>query len=184
MSPSIAHCSSKRAMCRCLRIHQSSFCAWLKNPTSKRAREDARQTELVKNAWQDSGKVNGYPNQHDDLLDQGETCCPNCVARLTKLAGIKVQIGYEHRPGRNASKPPVVVDNTLDRQFDAAALDSVWVTDITYSRRWKDTPILCRTGFPSSLRSKQCSNQFPFCICQIATCQECHLKDSLESPIS
>jgi len=26
-------------------------------------------------------------------------CCPNRVARLTRLAGIKAQIGYKRRPG-------------------------------------------------------------------------------------
>ena len=81
-------------MCRCLRIQPSGFDAWQKNPLSQRAREDARQTKLIRQAWNDSGKVYGYRKLHDDLLDQGETCCPNGVARLTKLAGIKAQIGY------------------------------------------------------------------------------------------
>jgi putative transposase len=81
-------------MCRCLRIQPSGFYAWLKNPLSKRACEDARQTELISKAWKESGKVYGYRKLHDDLLDQGETCCPNRVALLAKLAGIKAQIGY------------------------------------------------------------------------------------------
>ena len=46
-----------RAMCRCLRIQRSGFYAWLKNPLSKRAKEDARQTELLGKAWRDSGRV-------------------------------------------------------------------------------------------------------------------------------
>jgi len=69
-------------MCRCLCIHPSGFYAWLKNPLSERAKEDARQTELVRKAWKDSGKVYGYRKLHDDLVDQGETSCPNRVARL------------------------------------------------------------------------------------------------------
>jgi len=125
---------SVRAMCRCLRIHPSGFYAWLKNPLSKRAREDARQTELIRHAWQESGKVYGYRKLHDDLLDQGETCCPNRVARLTSMAGIKAQIGYKRRPGAYGGKPSVVVANTLNRQFDVEAPDRVWVTDITYIR--------------------------------------------------
>ena len=40
-------------------------------------------------AWNDSGKVYGYRKLHDDLLDRGETCCPNRVARVTRLAGIR-----------------------------------------------------------------------------------------------
>ena len=125
---------SVRVMCRCLRIHPSGFYAWLKNPLSRRAREDARQTELIGKAWTQSGKVYGYRKLHDDLLDQGETCSPNRVARLAKLAGIKAQIGYKRRPGSYGGKPSLVIDNTLDRQFDVEAPDRVWVTDITYIR--------------------------------------------------
>jgi putative transposase len=123
-----------RAMCRCLRIHPSGFYAWLRNPLSKRARGDVRQTALIRTAWEESGKVYGYRKLHDDLLDQGETCCPNRVARLAGLAGIKAQIGYRRRPGVYGGKPSVVVDNTLDRQFDVDEPNTVWVTDITYIR--------------------------------------------------
>ncbi len=125
---------SVRTMCRCLCIHPSGFYAWLKKPLSKRAREDVRQTELIRTAWKDSGKVYGYRKLHDDLLDQGERCCPNRVARLARLAGIKAQIGYKRRPGCYGGKPSIIVDNTLDRQFDVIAPDKVWVTDITYIR--------------------------------------------------
>lgn len=125
---------SVRAMCRCLRIQPSGFYAWLKAPLSKRAREDERQTELLKAAWAESGKVYGQRKLHDDLVEQGESICLNRVSRLTRLAGIKAQIGYKRRPGKYGGKPSVVVDNTLDRQFDVEAPDRVWVTDITYIR--------------------------------------------------
>ncbi|CAH1387561.1 transposase [Candidatus Nitrotoga sp. M5] len=123
---------SVRTMCRCLRIHPSGFYAWLRKPLSRRAREDARQTELIRDAWQASGKVYGYRKLHDDLLDQGETCCPNRVARLARLVGIKAQIGYKRRPVSYGGKPSKVVDNRLNRQFDVTAPDKIWVTDITY----------------------------------------------------
>lgn len=74
---------SVRTMCRLLRVHPSGFYAWLKNPLSRRASEDKRQTDLLLKAWEESGKVYGYRKLHDDLLDQGEMCCPNRVARLT-----------------------------------------------------------------------------------------------------
>jgi len=128
---------SIRAMCRGLRVHPSGFYAWLKSPFSKRAVEDERQTELIKDAWEDSGKVYGYRKLHDDLCDQGETCCPNRVARLARLAGIKAQIGYKRRPGKYGGKPSVVVDNTLNRQFDVEAPNQFWVTDITYIKTYE-----------------------------------------------
>ena len=121
-------------MCRCLRVQPSGFYAWLQVPLSNRAIEDKRQTKMLLNAWTDSGKVYGYRKLHDDLLEQGESICANRVARLTQLAGIKAQIGCKRRPGSYGGKPSLVVDNTLDRQFDVEAPDRVWVTDITYIR--------------------------------------------------
>ena len=122
------------SMCRMLCVHFSGFYAWLKEPLSQRALEDARQTELIHQAWTDSGKVYGYRKLTDDLRDAGETCSENRVARLTGLAGITAQIGYKRRPGRYGGRPAVVADNTLDRQFEIDAPDTVWVTDITYIR--------------------------------------------------
>ena len=121
-----------RAMCRVLRVHFSGFYAWLKEPLSLRAREDARQTELIRQAWTDSGKVYGYRKLAHDLRDQGEQVAKNRVARLAGLAGIAAQIGYKRRPGRSGGKPAVVASNSLDRQFEVDAPDRVWVTDITY----------------------------------------------------
>lgn len=123
-----------RTMCRMLHVHPSGFYAWLRQPFSKRGAEDQRQTALLRQAWQDSGKVYGYRKLHDDLLDQGETCCPNRVARLARMAGIRAQIGYKRRTVRYGGKPSIAVNNTLNRQFEVGSPDQVWVTDITYIR--------------------------------------------------
>ena len=113
-------------------VHFSGFYTWLKEPLSSRRHEDVQQTELIQQAWTDSGKVYGYRKLHDDLLDQGETCSENRGARLASLAGITAQIDYKRRPSRYGGKPAVVANNILDRQFEVDMLDSVWVTDITY----------------------------------------------------
>jgi putative transposase len=111
-----------------LMVHFSSFYAWLKEPLSARAFEDARQTELIQQAWADSGKVYGYRKLTDDLRDAGETCSENRVVRLARIAGIAAQIGYERRPGRYGGKPAVVADNTLDSQFEIDAPDRICLT--------------------------------------------------------
>lgn len=103
-------------------VSQHSLYAWKKqfSPSTRGDDNDAeiRQTELVRQAWEESGKGYGYRKLHDDLLDQGEVIYPNRVARLARKAGIKAQIGYKRRPDNYGGKPSVVVDNTLDRQFD------------------------------------------------------------------
>jgi len=72
----------------------------------------------------------------------GERVSQNRVARLAHLAGIQAQIGYK-KPGRYGGKPSVIVDNTLDRQFDVDAPDRAWVTDITYIRTHEGFAYLC-----------------------------------------
>lgn len=114
-----------RAMCRVLRVHFSGFYAWLKEPLSHRAQQDARQTELIRQAWADSGKVYGYRKLTDDLRDQGEQISENRVARLASLAGIAAQVGYKRRPGRYGGQPAVVAENRLEQQFSTNAPDQV-----------------------------------------------------------
>ena len=104
----------------------SGFYAWLKEPLSLRARDDVRQTELIRQAWSDSGKVYGYRKLTDDLRDLGEQVSENRVARLASLGGILAQVGYKRRTGLYGGKPAVVASNALDRHFEVDAPDKVW----------------------------------------------------------
>lgn len=53
------------------------------------------------------------------------------------MAGIKAQIGYKRRPGKYGGRPSITIDNSLDRQFEVASPDRVWVTDITYIKTYE-----------------------------------------------
>jgi putative transposase len=90
---------SVRVMCRCLRIQPSDHYAWLNNPRSWRTKDDARQPELIRTACKESAKVYGDRKLRDDLVEQGERCCPIRVSRLFKLAGIRAQIDYKRQTG-------------------------------------------------------------------------------------
>jgi putative transposase len=89
---------------------------------------------LIKQAWLESGCVYGYRKLHDDLRSVGETCCPNRVARLAGIEGIKAQIGYKHKAGFYGGKPSVAIANRLQQDFKVGLPDHAWVTDITYIR--------------------------------------------------
>ena len=133
---------STRVLCKMLNVHPSGFYGWVNNPLSTRAVRDARQTVLIKDAWEESGKVYGYRKLHDDLIEMGEQISANRVARLARLAGVQAQIGYK-KPGKYGGKPSVAVDNTLDRQFSVDAPERAWVTDITYIRTNEGFAYLC-----------------------------------------
>jgi len=74
---------------------------------------------------------------HGDLIERAETRCPTRIARMARLAGIRAQIGYKRKPDSYGGRPSVVVDNTLDRQFDVTAPDTAWVSDITYIKTYE-----------------------------------------------
>jgi len=78
--------------------------------------------------------VYGSRKVHHDLLGLGEDCAENTVARLMQGEGLRAQVGYKRRPGKYGSKPSIVAANQLDQDFDVAAPDQIWVTDITYIR--------------------------------------------------
>ena len=120
-----------------MRVHPSGYYAWLKEPHSKRHKENQRILGLIKQAWLESGCVYGYRKVHDDLRDMGEACGVNRVGRLMQQEGIKAQVGYGKRPGSKGGNPSVLAPNQLNRQFDQQEPNQVWVTDITYIRTYE-----------------------------------------------
>lgn len=122
-------------MCRVLRVHRSGYYAWLKQPRSVRAIEDARLLVKIKTFHQDSGAAYGSPRIFKDLREDGETCGRHRVARVMKNAGIKAIRSYK-RPRYVAGQPSLLAPNVLDREFVVDRPNKVWVTDITYIRTW------------------------------------------------
>lgn len=118
-------------------VHPSGYYAWCRHGLSERARNDQRLLGLIKHAWLESGGVYGYRKVHQDLREIGEVCGKHRVARLMRREGLRSQTGYRRRPGHYGGKPAVVSPNHLDRQFDVAAPNVAWVTDITYIRTYE-----------------------------------------------
>jgi putative transposase len=122
------------AMCRVLKVHVSGFYAWLTNGLSGQAKRRRRLTRLIKQSWLESGCVYSYRKIRHDLLSLGEPCAPNTVAKLMRNERLRAQVGYKRRPGKYGTKPAIVAVNQLQQDFNVDALDTVWVTDITYIR--------------------------------------------------
>jgi len=117
-----------------LQVHHSGYYAWRRNAHSQRHHEDQRLLALVKASWLESARVYGYRKVHHDLRALGESCSRHRVARLMRIHGWRAQVGYRRRPGSYGGIPHSVAANILDRQFDVAAPNTAWVTDITYIR--------------------------------------------------
>lgn len=121
-------------LCRVLGVERSGYYAWKRQGYSFRDQEDKRLTHLIRHAWLESRRVYGYRKIHLDLRDLGESCSRHRVARLMRRHGWRAQVGYQRRFVPSSNKVHHMAVNVLDRQFDAPAPDTVWVTDITYIR--------------------------------------------------
>lgn len=74
-----------RRLCSVLNVHPSGYYAWRRHPESRRAKEDRRLLTLIRQSWEDSGRVYGYRKVTHDLRDMGESSGWHRVARIMRL---------------------------------------------------------------------------------------------------
>lgn len=78
----------------------------------------------------------GSPRVFLDLREGGEICGKTLVAKLMRENGIST-IPKRRRCSGSYTKPEKTESSVLDSQLNHDQLDTVWVTDITYSARGK-----------------------------------------------
>jgi putative transposase len=119
-------------LCRVLGVSRSGFYAWGKRePSAAQVRRDELTAEVTRIHREVKGRY-GSPRMHAEVVARGRPCCLNFVAKLMRQAGItaKVKRRFVKTTDSNHSLP--VADNVLDRQFEVAEPNAVWVADITY----------------------------------------------------
>ncbi len=133
-----AHQAAHRiaTMCRVLDVSASGYYAWLGRRPSRRATEDARLLEHIRQCHEASRGTYGAPRIHRDLRAAGVRVSHKRVARLLKQAGLQ---GVSRRKWprttvRAAHARPA--PDLVQRQFAARGPDQLWVADITYIPTW------------------------------------------------
>jgi putative transposase len=127
---------SVQFMCRVLDVAPSGYYAWLQQPLSNHAQEDARLLRLIRAAFTASHGIYGAPRVFLDLREAGETCSKHRVARLMREDNLRALHGFRIRRW-SVGKPSVLIPNLLQRHFSVSRPNKVWVTDITYIRTWQ-----------------------------------------------
>lgn len=125
-----------QVLCRVLEVAPSGYYAWLKQPLSNRAQEDARLLRLIRASFVASQGIYGAPRVFLDLREAGETCSKHRVARLMRENRLRALHGYRTRRW-SVGKPAVLIPNLLQRHFTVSRPNRAWVTDITYVRTWQ-----------------------------------------------
>ena len=129
---------SIKTMCWVLEVSRSGFHAWAKRPPSRRAREDQRLTNRIRQLHQQRRGVYGSPRIWADLiLDDGERIGRKRVECLMRQAGLSGLITRKWRSTTVRVPGVRVAGDLLDRDFATSAPNRCWVADITYLRSWE-----------------------------------------------
>ena len=132
-----AHASEHaiRFMCRVLGVAHSWFHA-RRRATPKRTERAARRDRLgseIREIFEQSKRCYGAPRIHAELKARGFRTSKRTVAKLMRENGIRPPRGRRRAPITTDSRHShAIAPNLLDRNFEAAAPDAVWLADISY----------------------------------------------------
>lgn len=121
-------------MCKVLGVSKSGYYSWLKRKPSKRAIENQKLMEQIRQVYKKSKCTYGSPRITEELKINYVHVSRRRVARLMKKDGIRSITKKRFVATTDSKHSYPVAPNLLNREFRAEAAGKVWVSDITYIR--------------------------------------------------
>jgi transposase InsO family protein len=123
---------SVRLLCEALDVSPAGYYAWRDRPASTRQqRHDALLVEIRAIHAEFHARY-GSPRIHAELVDRGQDCCVNTVAKLMHDNDIRAKTARKFRCTTDSNHDLPVAENLLGRPFDPDSPNEAWVADITY----------------------------------------------------
>jgi len=119
-------------MCKVLKVSRSSYYSWLMHKPGKRALENNELSYRINRIYEFSKKTYGSPRVTLALLEEGVNVSRPRVARLMKKQNIQSIIRKKWVITTDSKHKYPVVENKLNRDFNASRSGQIWVSDITY----------------------------------------------------
>lgn len=119
-------------LCRVFRVSVNGYFGWKARPESKRAIENRRLLEEIKDVHKGRRRSYGSPRVHEELLARGITCSLNRVARIMRENSIASVSKRKFKYTTDSRHDYPIAPNLLDREFDVLRPNEVFVSDITY----------------------------------------------------
>jgi putative transposase len=119
-----------RLTCGVLGFSAQAFYKWRARPVSDRDWADAHVTNAILDVHADDPEF-GYRFIADELELAGQRTSEGRVWRLCRAQRVWSITTKKGRKSSGKTPGPAVHDDLVQRQFRAAALDEVWLTDIT-----------------------------------------------------
>ncbi|MFD1132918.1 IS3-like element ISPssp1 family transposase [Psychrobacter sanguinis] len=113
-------------------VSLSGYYDWLKRGMSKRKQHHNRCELLVKSAHMDTQQSYGHERLHQHLTSQGHDISLYMVRQIKQEHGIYCKRHKRSKVTTDSNHNKPVYPNLLEQQFDVAAPNITWVSDITY----------------------------------------------------
>jgi transposase InsO family protein len=124
---------SIEAMSMILNVSTSGDYEWLHREPSKRENDNKMLLTKIENIFNDYFKRYGSPRVYQELRSAGEHVGENRVAKIMAKNGMKSIYNTRKKVKTTISNHSFPVSpNLLNRNFNPAESDLVWVSDITY----------------------------------------------------
>ena len=118
-------------LCHVLGVSRSGFHAWRGRPAAPRVRADAVLSAQVAAVHGRSRKTYGSPRVHAELRANGVRVGKKRVERLMRENGLEARRKRRFRKTTDSNHPHPIAPNVVARDFEAAAPNKTWVTDVT-----------------------------------------------------
>ncbi|MBF0542712.1 MAG: IS3 family transposase [Nitrospirae bacterium] len=115
-----------------LKVSASGYYAWLNRKPSIRAKDEARLELEICAAHKRTRGTCGPERLKKNLSEHGVKVGVCRIRRIRKKLGIKCKQKRRFKATTDSKHKLPVADNLLNQRFEAAALNQVWLSDITY----------------------------------------------------
>lgn len=120
-------------MCEVLQVSRSGFYKWLDRPLSATAQANMTLKQFLVERSKALHNIFGYRKLFKEAVEAGYICSLNRIQRRLQELGYRSVVST--KPGHRRPDPGLpVLPNLLNREFDVADPDRVWVSDITQIR--------------------------------------------------
>ncbi len=119
-------------LCQVLGVSSSGFYAWRDRPPSRRALDDVRLVQQIRQLHAQTREAYGTDRIWHALRQAGEVCGRHRVGRLRCKHDIRSKRRRRYLRTRSTYLRELPAPNRLAWPFHSPARDRVWVADITY----------------------------------------------------
>lgn len=124
-------------MCRKLNVSRSGYYQWLNRDESPRKKKDRELKEHIRAIYEQNKQRYGSPRIYKELAAQHIRCSRKRVERLMREMGLQARHKRQFKVTTNSNHNYQPAENLLERRFQVAGPNQVWVADITYIRTFE-----------------------------------------------